>query len=169
MRQTGLIACVGCGALVGDTDGPTHAYVGASPGCWALFGEVLAVRYASDTELAPESMFTDVYMVQHPGVPGRRSSQSVWVHLIALCLALEHGMAARPRMAAMQRILASGTTFDWLEPPATVGPMTILDIRDADGPAARAELIARWAETTWAAWAPHHSAVRARAAALVGG
>lgn len=166
MRQMDVIPCVGCGALVPDSDGPTHAYVGASPGCWAVFGEVLAGRYEVATGSASESMSTDTYMVQHPGVPERRSSQSVWVHLVALCLALEHGMAAGARIDAMRRMLAPGTTFSWLEPPASVGPMTILDIRDAAGPTARAAAIARWAETTWAAWEPHHVAIRRQAAAL---
>ena len=27
-----LVRCVGCGAPVPDIDGPTHAYIGASPG-----------------------------------------------------------------------------------------------------------------------------------------
>lgn len=169
MRQSDLIPCVGCGALVADTDGPTHAYVGASPGCWAVFGEVLAIRYESAAESVPESMFTDTYMVQHPGVPERRSSQSVWVHLVAICLALEHGMAPGARIDAMRRMLAPGRTFQWLEPPASVGPLTILDIRDAAGPAARDAAIARWAETTWEARAPQHAAIRERAEALLAG
>ncbi len=170
MRQTDLIACVGCGALVENTSGPTHAYVGASAGCWAVFGEVLAVRYGGGPRTAAgtaaESMFTDTYMVQHPGVPERRSSQSVWVHLVALCLALEHGMAADARIDAMRRMLAPGTVFPWLEPPSSVGPMTILDIRDAGSPAGRATAITRWAETTWAAWAPHRGVIRKQAATL---
>jgi hypothetical protein len=40
------IRCVGCGALVPDIDGPTHRYMAASPGCWALFGEVVAREFS---------------------------------------------------------------------------------------------------------------------------
>lgn len=166
MRQTNLIPCVGCGALVADTDGPTHAYVGASPGCWAIFGEVLAIRYAGVADTA-ESMLTDTYMVQHPGVPERRASQSVWVHLVALCLALEHQMAPAARIQAMRRMLAGARTFPWLEPPPSVGPLTILDVKAADEPRDRSVMIGRWAETTWAAWASHHPAIRAQAADLL--
>ena len=35
------IACSGCGAAVAEGDGPTHDYLGASAGCFALFGEYL--------------------------------------------------------------------------------------------------------------------------------
>ena len=34
--------CVGCGAQVPKKQGPTHEYIGASPGCWELFGQLLA-------------------------------------------------------------------------------------------------------------------------------
>jgi hypothetical protein len=36
------IPCYGCGALAPNEDGPAHRYIGASPGCWAVYGEVLA-------------------------------------------------------------------------------------------------------------------------------
>ncbi len=72
-----LVPCVGCHALVADTDGPTHPYFGASPGCWASY--------------AAWPLAVDAYAVQHPGLPERRASQSVWVHLVSLCLIVEHG------------------------------------------------------------------------------
>src|SRR5687768_12382269 len=90
--------CAGCGALVPDSDGPTHAYIGASPGCWAVFGEVTAREYG-DYRYASTHRFTvDVYAAQHPGPPERRSIQSVAVHLISLHLALEKGMASERTM-----------------------------------------------------------------------
>src|SRR5436190_1879442 len=39
------VPCIGCGVLTPDADGPTHPYLGASPGCWAVYGEVLAREY----------------------------------------------------------------------------------------------------------------------------
>lgn len=38
----GYKACVGCGGLFPEMDGPTHRYMESSPGCWAAYGEVLA-------------------------------------------------------------------------------------------------------------------------------
>ncbi len=46
-ERAGLRACVGCGALVPDLEGPAHRYIGASPGCWAAYGR-LSEREASD-------------------------------------------------------------------------------------------------------------------------
>ena len=46
----GHVHCYGCQAEVPDISGPTHDYLGATPGCWALYGAVLAREY-SDPEL----------------------------------------------------------------------------------------------------------------------
>ena len=40
-----VVACIGCGGLVRAIDGPTHRYMESSPGCWPLYGEVLAREY----------------------------------------------------------------------------------------------------------------------------
>lgn len=32
----------GCGALAPDQDGPVHKYMLSAPGCWTLYGSVLA-------------------------------------------------------------------------------------------------------------------------------
>ena len=37
-----LVLCPGCGASVPDVDCPVHAYIRSAPGCWQLYGEVLA-------------------------------------------------------------------------------------------------------------------------------
>src|SRR5438105_15652536 len=56
-----LVPCVGCGALVPDIGGPTHRYIGASPGCWQAYGELLPTGTA-------HLLVVDVYAAQHPGV-----------------------------------------------------------------------------------------------------
>ena len=73
--------CAGCGALVPVTDGPTHPYIGASPGCWAIYGEVLAREYGEYAYPPVHRLTVDAYAAQHPGVPSRRSIQSVAIHL----------------------------------------------------------------------------------------
>ena len=72
-----LITCRGCGALVPDIDGPTHAYLGASPGCWAAWGAFQARSFASPAIAAVQPLAVDVYAVQHPGLAERRAIQSV--------------------------------------------------------------------------------------------
>lgn len=40
------VACIGCGAMFADQEGPTHRYMESSPGCWAVYGEVVAREYS---------------------------------------------------------------------------------------------------------------------------
>ena len=87
--QPGLKACVGCGAMVPDLEGPTHRYIGASPGCWAAYGR-LSEKEASDFRFMRYHQLTvDAYCVQHPGEPSPQSIRSVAVHLVGLHLQLE--------------------------------------------------------------------------------
>ena len=91
--EVNLRPCVGCGALVPEIEGPTHRYLGASPGCWAVYGEVLEKEYGDYLRYAPVHRLTvDAYAAQHPGVPSPQSIQSVAVHLIRLHLVLERGL-----------------------------------------------------------------------------
>jgi hypothetical protein len=169
MEVTGhgsLVACPGCGALVPDVPGPTHAYIGASPGCWAAWGEVQARSFASPAIAAVQPFAVDVYAVQHPGLAERRAIQSVWVHLVSLCLILEAGRSPMDGIRAKQLLLAGARIFDRLEPPAARYSTTVLDIAAITDPGAVPEAVRRWARVTWEAWRPHHGAIRARAAAL---
>ena len=104
----------------------------------------------------------DAYMAQHPGAPGRQSSQSVWVHLVGLCLVVEHGFDVVASARAKARLATPGAAFDWLVPPASLGPLTVLDILEAHGGDQGAAAVRGWAESVWAAWSRHHAAVRRR-------
>ena len=84
-----MSACPGCGLDLPEHDGPTHAYIGASPACWALYGELLAREYGELRYPPSHRLTVDVYAIQHPGGGERRAIQSVAVHLMALCLVLE--------------------------------------------------------------------------------
>ena len=113
-----LTACPGCGALVPDIDGPTHAYLGASPGCWAAWGAFQARSSASPAIAAVQPLAVDVYAVPHPGLAERRAIQSVWAHLVSLCLILERGRSPADGIRAKQQLLAgrvcsSGWTLRW--------------------------------------------------------
>jgi hypothetical protein len=166
--MTGTIACIGCGALVPDVVGPTHRYLGASPGCWALYGELLAAELL-DRERAPMQRLTiNAYAVQHPGKAGPQTSQSVWVHLVGLCLVLERGMPADRTTGLMARLAGQRRSFEWLEPPASLGARTILDVRAAEGLDAYDQAVATWSVSAWLAWEPHHEAVRALVDELLG-
>jgi hypothetical protein len=165
---TDTVRCPDCGAVVPDVPElrTGHTYVGAIAGCWAAYTELMG-RQLCDPRLAGVHMLAvDAYMAQHPGTPGRQAAQSVWVHLVGLCLVLEHGIDVVMSARAKARVAAPDATFEWLAPPASLGPVTVLDVLaapDADGGAA----VRRWAESVWAAWSPHHSAIRQRTAGLL--
>ena len=155
-----LERCAGCGALVPRGDGPTHPYIGASPGCWAIYGEVLARDYGEEAAAPVLQLAVDAYAAQHPGTPSRRSTQSVAVHLIILCLAFERGYDPARATEARRRALAHRQDYVWLDPPASLGPLTILDAHQARDLAEHAARVERWARSVWETWAPHHETVR---------
>jgi Family of unknown function (DUF5946) len=64
-------ACPGCGAMLPPSTGPTHESIGASPACWAVFGEVLAAEYSDGTFWPAHRISVDAYAAQHPGTDGR--------------------------------------------------------------------------------------------------
>ena len=159
--------CPECAARVPVVDGPTHAYYGAAPGCWALYGEVLAREYGDFRFGRVHHLTADTYAAQHPGRPERRTIQSVAVHLIGLHLALERGAAPDELTGARQAAADRSAQFRWLEPPSRRGAVTVRDVHAVgDDPDAHARLVRAWADAVWQAWALHHDQVRAWAAAL---
>ena len=165
---TGLRPCFGCGAPVPADPGPTHRYLGASPGCWRLYGEVLGWEYADYARFAPVHRLTvDAYAAQHPGTPSPQSIGSVDVHLVRLHLQLERGLPHDRANDAMLDISSRlKKHFVWLDPPASLGDVTVLNVLDARGPEEHAERVRGWAASVWGAWAPHHETVRRWAASL---
>jgi hypothetical protein len=85
---------------------------------------------------------------------------------VGLCLSLEHGFHGPGSARAKARLLAPGATFSWLEPPASLGSVTVVDViratKAGDGLAVR-----RWADSVWEAWSPHQQAIRRRTTFLL--
>jgi hypothetical protein len=159
-----LRACDGCGALVPDVDGPSHRYIGALPGCGAIFGEVTEREYGDYRYARVHQLTVDAYCVQHPGIPSPQTIQSVAVHLIGLYLQLEHGLRPERVTAARQRAASGKRRFVWLEPPASLEEITVSYARDSQDPAEHEERVREWARSAWEAWLPHHETVRRWAA-----
>ena len=150
--------CPDCGALFPDVDGPVHAYVGGSPGCWAAFGRLGARELALGIP-GPERLSVHAYMVQHPGREGRREAQSVDVHLMVLAAVIELGWPVTRAVGQMDRWLRDLSPMPWLPPPRDPRARTILSLDpDADAAAHEAEVLA-WARDVWAAWAPQHARI----------
>lgn len=156
-----LIKCPGCGGFFEDIEGPTHRYLEASPGCWAAYGEVLVREYSDAGYYRIHRLTVDAYAVQHPGHPSPQSIQSVAVHLISLCLVLERGVAVQRTTQAMQAAIKDKRRFVWLTPPASLGAVTVADLRTATNLEAHRKQVQAWSASAWAAWSPHHATIRA--------
>lgn len=156
-----LLQCMWCKGQFPDTNGPTHEYMESTPGCWAAFGRVLAREYEDQRFFGVHRLTVDAYAVQHPGVPSRQSIQSVGVHLVRLCLFLEHQLTPEKANAAMLLAAKHKAQYHWLEPPASLGALTIADIDAAENFEAHQSAVRAWARQMWEVWSPHHADVRA--------
>ncbi len=160
MADASTTICPGCGGRFPALAGPVHRYMESSPGCWAVYGEVLAREYGERAYYEMHKFTVDAYAVQHPGRPSAQSIQSVGVHLVRLCLMLERGFDAERATAAIQLAATNKSVFRWLDPPASRGEVTVADVHRATSSEEHAVQVRAWAGSAWAAWAAHHETVR---------
>ena len=152
-----IVRCIGCGAKVNDIDGPTHPYMIATAACWELYGQVLAKEYENQNYFKVHRLTVDAYAVQHPGIPERKSIQSVNIHLIALCLAFEHDMEFSKITAKMGEVIKKfEKQFAWLTPPKTNYPITVKDILTAATADEHVIKVRSWAQSVWQIWQNDH-------------
>jgi hypothetical protein len=161
LEASGLSLCPGCELVLPLHRGPTHAYLGASPACWSLYGQLPTAfgRYAVGDRL--RRLALDTYALQHPGRPEMRSVQSVAVHAMGLCVMLERGAEDRRVKPVLgRRPTRRAPALHWLEPPRPNGSLTVRTTLRADGADTHALLVEAWAADVWAAWEPHHDTIR---------
>jgi len=156
----GLIVCHGCGGQFPDIHGPTHAYMEATPGCWAYYGEVLAKEYSDLQYQRVHPLTVDAYAVQHPGQPSPQSIRSVALHLISLCAIFEQGVEISAATRVIQQAATDKERFEWLPPPPSRGALTVAEVHLAQDAQEHARLVYQWAESAWTAWSDHHPKVR---------
>lgn len=152
--------CIGCGAIVADLDHSSHPYIGASPGCWAVYGDVLGREYGEFNYPECHRQTVDAYAAQHPGTPSRHSIQSVAMNLIGLHFAIERNLSSKQITQSLRLALQSADSFRWLDPPSFEGRLTVHDVASARDLAEHAQRVNEWAVSVWQAWAPHHETVR---------
>jgi hypothetical protein len=161
--------CIGCGAFLPEIDGPTHRYLGSSPACWAAYSEVLAREFADAALFQRVHRLTvDTYAVQHPGNPSPQSIQSVAVHLMSLRTLIEGASSNEWATKVIREAVREKGGFAWLEPPATVGPITLLDVWRSKGAAEHERTVREWANSAWTAWAAHHDTIRRWCSSVMG-
>lgn len=149
--------CPGCGEMVEKKDGQPHQYIGATQGCWDLFGQILAKEYGEyNFPQLTHRLTVDTYAVQHPGQPSKQSIQSVNIHLISLYLILELGVDGKTVTKKMGEILSKEPKLEWLEPPIVNGRITVLDVSTATNQEEHENKVSEWAEDVWSCWYSKH-------------
>jgi hypothetical protein len=132
-------------------------YFNASPECWVIFEEVLAVS-SSDAVYGPvHQLVIDAYAAQHAG--GRHPDRSVVVHLAGLYAAIELQMLFMDVPPLLQRLATGVKSWPHLVPPRFPSPLTILEVALAEGPADHRTRAETWAGSVWASWVDHHEEI----------
>ena len=152
--------CFSCKGTFPKSSGPVHAYMDSSAGCWSSFGKVLAKEYENPAYFATHRLTVDAYAVQHPSGHSRQAIQSVGVHLVRLCLFLEHGLSPESANDAMLSAAKLKHDYVWLSPPHSLGRITVADVCAAATVSSHIALVRAWAEQMWAVWGDHRETVR---------
>ena len=152
--------CVGCGVRLPAVDAAVHPYLTSSPACWVRYGDLLAAQYSNARRMAFHQLVVDAYAVQHPDGDDPRAIQSVGIHLMTLCLFLEHGIDPS-HGTRLHRRMIERPVFHHLQAPPSRGRLTLLEVPLDDDPETARRAAYAWAEDAWKAWTAHHQTVRA--------
>ena len=151
-----MIKCFSCGALVPNIDGPTHEYMLSAPGCWKLYGEILAKEYSlQNYDPIAHRITVDTYAVQHPGIKEGRTINSVNFHLIRLYLIFEKNLEVAKANSIMKKISEDEILhkkFEWLDPPSFENTLNIADVTKADDVDDHKKIVRQWGSSVWKAW-----------------
>jgi hypothetical protein len=151
--------CPGCGVRQPHEEGPTHRYLTSSAVCWRAFGELLATCYGDENRLPFCQLVVDAYAAQHPGQGQREQVQSVGIHLMTLCMFLEHGVDPS-RGSDLHRRMIGRPTFHRLVPRDVAG-VNLLHV-PLEGSAEQARARAYdWSRAVWDLYSADHDTVRA--------
>jgi len=158
--------CPGCGESFPANRGATHEYIGASAGCWDTYTQVLARDYSDGDYFKVHGLLVDAYSVQHPGIPGRKSVQSVCVHLIALYFWTVQGVDVPLLVEARRKAVLCSNMFEWLEPPTGPYNLTVKSVMSARNAEEHNSIVKSYAHDVWRKWHCHHDTVSAWAKAI---
>ena len=150
--------CV-CGVHLTVSSGPEHAYVPATAACWEAFGLLQTDEYERFGYSSAHGLIVDSYVASHPGSFDRRNRQSIVLHVVGLCAAMEFNFGFRERVRLLQSLAhVDYSEWDWQGPPDDGS--TVLDLMF---PADEKDLEARaksWAASVWRSWSPHAAEAR---------
>ncbi len=142
-----------CKATFDLSEGFTHEYIESTPGCWDAYTKVLVREYEHYAVLSDIHRLTvDTYAVQHPGKPGRKSTQSVIGHLVSMYFVLEKNYSGDQAREQIKLFLQRNLALKWLEPPDFDGTLTVSDVLTARSDDEHILLVKKWATSVFDKW-----------------
>jgi hypothetical protein len=163
--MTEYIPCFACGAKSLNIDGECHEYMLSSPGCWAMFGEIMAREFSGEKEKYWKAhQFTvDAYALQHIGrKKDKRALNSVNIHLASLYVIFEEGVSfeSAPEVRKQFSQYYKGKNLlEWLEPPTSFGKLTVFEPWNNENPDLHFEITEQWAKSVWESWSHQHNKI----------
>jgi hypothetical protein len=161
MQNSETVLCFSCGAMVPNIEGPIHKYMLSTPGCWKLYGEILAKEY-TQLNYDPDShrITVDAYAVTHPGVKDeRRAVQSVNIHLIRMHYQFEKNCKGEKLLQIIKNAAENTElhqSFTWLEPPSFINAPNITSVLFANNIKEHKERVYTWGTSIWTLWKNIH-------------
>ena len=146
-------SCSGCNGKFAAINGPRHAYLTASPACWARFGQSLALHFSDYRFWPAHQRLTDGYYPQHSGGDDIRAIRSAHIHLASLYAQLVLGQA-EDRIIALRKTIANRAFTSPIKPwPAPTADLISVDLRD---PSSHLKSVDLYAREVLADWLEHH-------------
>jgi hypothetical protein len=131
----------------------------SAPGCWALYGELVARGISWGTDRGTVQLRTDAYAAQHATNPDPRNRQSVAIHLMSLGATIELRLAPGRTTELFGGWTHRVGGYPDLISSTVHGDLTVVHALEANGPALTGEAIERWAQSVWEGWADHHATI----------
>ena len=163
ISNTDYIPCFSCGARCLNLEGDCHAYMLASPGCWAMFCEIMEREYTHVNYAKAHQFTVDAYAAQHVGMrEDQRAVNSLHIHLaslhalFALGLPLHEAPTLRTQFSAYFK---KKPPLSWLSPPANFGEYTVYELWENEDDQLHYDLSRRWAQSVWEAWSHQHEKI----------
>jgi len=114
---------------VPNVTGPVHKYLPSAPGCWQLFGEILADEALRFGYPPTHRVVVDAYAAQHPGDGhDRRDRRSVFVHLAGLYAVLEQHLPPAQATNVLRRVVQDHSDFPTLVRNGGPGELTVVHL-----------------------------------------
>jgi len=133
----------------------------SSPGCWKLYGEILAKDYSPEYfEELTHRIAVDAYAVTHPGDrENRKAIRSVNIHLISLYCIFEKGLGGKILLDIIKKA-AEDSSIDkhyiWLAPPDFGKVLNVTDVLKTNSSSEHKKLVHDWGMSVWSLWKLSH-------------